>query len=614
MQSLLLFGQPVAAHPAVSARQPLLHTQPPSTAAVPHRVAFAEPQHFEAILGSSEVQVDRRPSGQQIELPPVAGPNCSAALVALLSSATLVAGLILRRTRAQSLRNDPRWVMTTLTAYAAGDEQIPEVVPINDKTAKAAPVAPEYTWKGAKLKPLAITLAVGILFSLIPCPATLDPKAWNLLAIFLSTITGIITGPLPLGAVALLALGVTILTGTLTFAQAFSAMSSEIPWLIALAFFFARGFIKTGLGNRIAYQFVRLFGKTSLGLTYSLVFSEAVLAPAIPSVAARAGGIFLPLVKALSEACGSRVGDGTERKLGAYLCLTCFQTSTISSAMFLTAMAANPLSAKLALSTVGAEITWGSWALAASVPGILSLIAIPLVVYILYPPEMKSSPEAPAQAEKKLEEMGPITMDEKIMGASLLTTVGLWVFGASIGVGSVPAALVGLGTLLISGVLTWGECLKETVAWDTLTWFGALIAMASYLNSMGLIKWFAGTVTALVGGMPAGLATVVLTLVYFYSHYLFASGAAHIGAMYAAFLAVAVSLNAPPMAMALLLAFLSNLMGGLTHYGIGSAPPYYGTGYVPLQKWWAVGAVCSVANLLIWAGVGGIWWKFLGLI
>ena len=152
-----------------------------------------------------------------------------------------------------------------------------------------------------------------------------------------------------------------------------------------------------GLGNRIAYQFVRLFGKTSLGLTYSLVFSEAVLAPAIPSVAARAGGIFLPLVKALSEACGSRVGDGTERKLGAYLCLTCFQTSTISSAMFLTAMAANPLSAKLALSTVGAEITWGSWALAASVPGILSLIAIPLVVYILYPPEMKSSPEAPAQ-------------------------------------------------------------------------------------------------------------------------------------------------------------------------------------------------------------------------
>ena len=82
-----------------------------------------------------------------------------------------------------------------------------------------------------------------------------------------------------------------------------------------------------------------------------------------------------------------------------------------------------------------------------------------------------------AQAEKKLEEMGPITMDEKIMGASLLTTVGLWVFGASIGVGSVPAALVGLGTLLISGVLTWGECLKETVAWDTLTWFGALIAM-----------------------------------------------------------------------------------------------------------------------------------------
>jgi len=516
----------------------------------------------------------------------------------------------MRRARAadDSLRG-PRWAMAALAA-AAGDD-IPKVVPIIPSGPKTPP---KFTWKGAKLQPLAITIGVGLLFALIPCPAALNPKAWHLLAIFLSTITGIITGPLPLGAVALLALGVSILTGTLTFTDAFSAMGSEIPWLIALAFFFARGFIKTGLGNRIAYLFVRSFGSSTLGLTYSLVFSEAVLAPAIPSVAARAGGIFLPLVKALCEACGSRAGDGTERKLGAYLITTCFQTSCISSAMFLTAMAANPLSAKLALTATGKDITWGMWALAASVPGLVSLIAIPLVIYALYPPEVKSSPEAPAQAQKKLDEMGPVTMDEKIMGVSLLGTVALWIFGGSIGVAAVPAALVGLSALLVSGVLKWDECLKETVAWDTLTWFGALIAMANALNGFGLIKWFAATVTQLVGGLPAAAAVTALVLVYFYSHYLFASGAAHIGAMYAAFLAVAVSLKAPPLATALLLAFLSNLMGGLTHYGIGSAPPYYALGYVPLQQWWYIGAVCSVVNLAIWAGVGGAWWAALGLL
>ena len=60
-------------------------------------------------------------------------------------------------------------------------------------------------------------------------------------------------------------------------------------WLIAIAFWLSGGFIKSGLGNRIAYGIVSLFGKTTLGLTYSLVFAEALLAPAIPSVAARAG-------------------------------------------------------------------------------------------------------------------------------------------------------------------------------------------------------------------------------------------------------------------------------------------------------------------------------------
>lgn len=75
-------------------------------------------------------------------------------------------------------------------------------------------------------------------------------------------------------------------------------------WLIAIAFWLSGGFIRSGLGARIAYSIVSLFGKTTLGLTYSLVFAEALLAPAIPSVAARAGGLFLPLAKALCLACG----------------------------------------------------------------------------------------------------------------------------------------------------------------------------------------------------------------------------------------------------------------------------------------------------------------------
>lgn len=478
----------------------------------------------------------------------------------------------------------------------------------------AVTVAPP-KWKGAALKPLAAMILTGVFVWFSPAPQGVTPKAWHLLSIFLATIVGIITQPVPLGAVALMGLGACVLTKTLTFAAAFSAFGDPIPWLIALAFFFAKGFIKTGLGNRVAYQFVALFGSTTLGLGYSLVLSEAILAPAIPSVSARAGGIFLPLVKALCIACGSKVGDGTEKKLGAWLMLTCFQTSVVSSAMFLTAMAANPLSANLAFSAIGKTIGWTDWAIAASVPGVISLLVIPLLLYTIYPPEVKSSPDAPKLARENLAKMGPMSTDEVIMAVVLFATVGLWVFGSMIKVDAVTAAIIGLSALLITGVVTWKECLGESVAWDTLTWFAALIAMANYLKTYGLISWFSQTVVTTVSGL--GLAWQpafgLLVLLYFYSHYFFASGAAHIGAMYTGFLSVATALGTPPLLAALALAFLSNLMGGITHYGIGSGPPFYGANYVSLNDWWFYGFICSVVNLVIWLGIGGLWWKVLGL-
>ncbi|KAL0460970.1 UNVERIFIED_CONTAM: Dicarboxylate transporter 1, chloroplastic [Sesamum latifolium] len=515
-------------------------------------------------------------------------------------------------------------------------KRVPVTVASASAGASAAGSPAPQPWQGAAIKPLLASIATGVILWFVPAPNGVSRIAWQLLSIFLATIVGIITQPLPLGAVALMGLGACVLTKTLTFAAAFSAFGDPIPWLIALAFFFARGFIKTGLGNRIAYQFVSLFGSSSLGLGYSLVFSEALLAPAIPSVSARAGGIFLPLVKSLCVACGSNAGDGTENKLGSWLMLTCFQTSVISSSMFLTAMAANPLAANLTASTINMPIGWMDWAKAAIVPGLVSLIVVPLLLYIIYPPTVKSSPDAPKLAKEKLEKMGPMSKNEIIMAGTLLLTVGLWIFGSVLNVDAVTAAILGLSVLLVTGVVTWKECLAEAVAWDTLTWFAALIAMAGYLNKYGLISWFSQTVVKnllvfiseclLLLNFSLFLITVCWWIGSFLAavirhsspplllfHYFFASGAAHIGAMFTAFLSIASALGTPPYLGAVVLSFLSNLMGGITHYGIGSAPVFYGAGYVPLAKWWGYGFLISIVNLVIWLGVGGVWWKAIGL-
>ncbi|WP_028402895.1 anion permease [Ectobacillus panaciterrae] len=464
-----------------------------------------------------------------------------------------------------------------------------------------------------KFIPLLTCVAIGLILWFITPPSGLDVKAWHLFAIFVATIIGLIIKPLPLGSIAVLSLTIIVLTNTLTLEKSLSGFQNTTIWLIVIAFFISRGFIKTGLGTRVAYMFVRLFGKKTLGLSYSLIVSDLLLSPAMPSNTARAGGIILPIIRSLSETYGSRTGDGTERKVGAFLTKVSFQGDMITSAMFVTAMAANPLAVKMTEQITGKTISWVGWAVAASVPGLISLIVIPLVIYKLYPPELKETPEASEIAVSKLNEMGPLKKEEWYMIGVFLLLLVLWIFGGNLNINATTTAFIGLCTLLLTQVLSWSDIKKEQGAWDTLVWFAVLVMMATYLNDLGMIPWFSHLMQGTVSHMPWMATLIILAIVYFYSHYFFASNTAHVSAMYAAFLSVIVAAGAPPLLSALILAFFSNLFGCLTHYGSGAAPVFFGSGYVTQQKWWSLGFLISIIHIIIWMGIGGLWWKLLGL-
>lgn len=463
-----------------------------------------------------------------------------------------------------------------------------------------------------KWLPLLVTLLVGLTIWFIPTPEGVKPEAWHLLAIFSAAIVGIVIKPLPMGAVAIMAMTIAILTHTLSFADAFCCFSNEVVWLVVFAFFIARGFINTGLGARLGFLFMKIFGKKTLGLSYGLTLTELFLAPAIPSITARAGGIVFPILCSLAKAFGSDPKDGSANKMGTFLTLTAFQATCITSAMFVTAMAGNPLIVHLA-SEVGVQITWGSWALAAIVPGLVNLLLLPLLIYKLSPPKVKTTPEAHGFAVEKLKEMGAIRSQEWMMIVTFVILLVLWIGGSFVGINATTTAMIGVSILLLTSVLSWKDVLKEQGAWDILIWYAALVMMASNLNKLGLTKWFSLWVVGHVEGFEWIIGFGLLSLLYFYSHYFFASNVAHIGAMYPPFVLVSIALGAPPLLVIFVLAFFSSLFGGLTHYGCGPAPILYGSGYVPIAKWWKVGAVVSVFNILIWIVVGGAWWKFLGM-
>lgn len=471
---------------------------------------------------------------------------------------------------------------------------------------------------GKQLEPaavlrLVIPLLVGLAIWFLPAPDGVKADAWHLLAIFVATIVGIIAKPLPMGAVAVMGIVATIVTKILEPADALSGFANPTIWLIVMAFFISRGVIKTGLGARIALFFVSRLGSRVIGVSYALALTDLILAPATPSNTARAGGIIMPIVRSISATYGSEPNGPTSRRVGSFLMLTAFQVNAITSAMFLTAMAANPLAVELAAAQ-DVTLTWGKWALAAAVPGLVALAVVPLVVYKIYPPEIKSTPEAAAAARTSLAELGPMSAPEKVMAATVVLLLGLWTLGDPLfGLDATTTAMIGLVVLLVSGVLTWDDIKSETQAWDTLVWFAALVMMATFLNELGLIPWLSGEMSTVVSGMGWVSAFVILTLTYFFAHYLFASNTAQVAAMYAAFLATAILAGTPPVFAALVLGFISSLFASLTHYSCGPAPVIFGVGYVQLGAWWRIGLVVSLLNIAIWMGVGGVWMKVLGI-
>ncbi len=471
-----------------------------------------------------------------------------------------------------------------------------------------AVVAMEFFQKYRTYCLFTLSLAIGVIIWLLPSPVGVKPEGWALFAIFVSTILGVILKPFPMGVIALFGLAAAVSTRTLSFSEAFSGFSNEVVWLVVFAFFVARGFILTGLGARLAYRVMSVLGKNSLGLGYGLVATDLILAPMIPSVTARSGGIIYPILKALADVFTNKSHDP---KMGAFLTLAAFQGSAISSAMFLTSMAGNPLIAQFALEQ-GISLTWGTWAVAAIVPGLFSLIVVPYIIYRLATPVIQQTPHAKEMAHDKLRAMGPMKPQEWIMLGVFAFLITLWVIGPSIGVKASVAAMLGLSILLLTGILRWKDVLEEHGAWDTFIWFSTLITLASFLNKFGVTTWFSDWVVGHVVGFEWLVGFVFVGLVYFYSHYFFASNVAHIGAMYAPLLIVSIAMGTPPELAALMLAFYSSLFGGLTHYGSGPAPILFGAGYVSVGQWWKIGAVASVVNITIWMVIGGLWWKLLG--
>ena len=452
--------------------------------------------------------------------------------------------------------------------------------------------------------------ALALVIWFAPIPAGLTHEAWHLFAIFAAAIFAVIINAFPLLTAALLAGAFAVLSGTLDPVKVFGGFGNASVLLVITAFLVAQAVVKCGLGKRISLNVVKLCGKSTLGLAYSIFITDALIAPGFPSNTSR-GGVLYPIILSMAQSSGSEPKEESKRRLGGYLMFCGMASLSVSSALWLTATSANPIGVSLAAEH-GINITFGSWLLAASVPTLAAIGLLPLVLYRLFPPGIDKTPDAPQAARQALQEMGPLSRDEWITAAVFGLMVVAWIFADALGLNGTAVAIFGLGTLLATRVLTLQDIDTQGGTLATFFWLAVLFALSGQLNELGFMGYVGERLVNGLGSVAWPVAYVTLLLLYVAMHYMFVSQSAQVLALLGVFLGVGVKTGVPSHLMAFALLFASSYFSTLTPQGGSQNIIFVASDYLTQRELYRLGLLTTVFCTLLFLLVGTPWILWVG--
>jgi DASS family divalent anion:Na+ symporter len=448
-----------------------------------------------------------------------------------------------------------------------------------------------------------VVLVAGLWWS--PPPDGLTLQAWRLFAVFAGAIFSVVVSALPILTASVLAVAASVLSGLLKPDDAYAGFGNGTILLIVIAFLVAEAVVRCGLGKRAGHWVVSRFGRSTLGLSYSIFVLDAVIAPAFPSNTARSGVLY-PLAFSLADATGARPDRPDRRRVGTFLMYSGIASLSVSSALWLTAMAANPLGTEIARGA-GVEIGFGRWLLAASVPTICAIALLPPLLYWLIRPEVRATPEAPAVARRALDALGPLSRHEWIVLAVFVGMVALWGLAATLGIDSTAVAFLGLGLLLATGVITLGDIGKQGDVLATFIWFAVLFTLSNQLNELGFMGFLGRRLAGRLAGLASPTSGLILVAAYIVLHYLFVSQTAHLLALFGVFLDVGIKLGVNPVVLAFQLLFATNYFSLITPQGSSANLLFAGSGYLSQGDLYRLGGITTAVSFLIYAVVGTAW-------
>lgn len=366
-----------------------------------------------------------------------------------------------------------------------------------------------------------------LIMLLLPQPADMPEHSLQVAAVALLMATYWISEAIPIPATALLPIVLFPLLDVMPTAKVTLAYGNHLIFLFMGGFLIAVTIEKWQLHRRIALRTILLVGVSSNQIILGFMLATAFLSAWISNTATAMMmvTIGLAVVKQAQQAADS---EQTHSNFATTLMLSIAYAASIGGVATLIGTPPNAILAGVIESNYGYSISFAQW-MAFGVPVSLSMLLLCwlYLTRIAFKSEFNELPGGKLSIQKKLAELGPMSLPEKkVLSIFSLVALG-WILRGLLDIDALSAvsdasiAIAGAVLLFIipaeknfaEPLLDWHTA--KNIPWDIMILFGGGFALANGFSSSGLTEWLANQLVALQGMELIIIVLMVVLLVIF---------------------------------------------------------------------------------------------------
>ncbi|MBO8172232.1 MAG: DASS family sodium-coupled anion symporter [Bacillaceae bacterium] len=417
--------------------------------------------------------------------------------------------------------------------------------------------------------------------------------------------------PLPFSMTAIIVMVLLPVSGAVSIDLVLSGFSSPAIFLIIAGMMLAAGVDQTALGKRLAYYLLYKVGDKRGGVLGGLILIPQIMAVFIPAAAVRTT-MLLPIAHSVLKILGIKRHDQSGRQLMMGVAVG----TSISGTAILPAAIGNVITVDLIQYYLDETVTYIDWLLIA-LP--IWVLLIPLTWWVLYRAYPSPEPDGKLKEEmqKILQELGPISSEEKRTILILFAVFVMWLLEGIHGWPPVIPALIGaiLMALPRIGITGWEKLLQ--IKFGPLILLGLTLSMGRALYESGAIsylsKWLENDLTMYLFSNPllAVLTVAVLTQ-------LIHKVTSNVSTAVISSVPVVMALSShAPDSPALLLAVVAGMTCLFGFVIVVETIPnvlVHGTGWISQRDFLKTGLWLTLITLALTALMAVTWWPWLGLM